>query len=785
MISATLLLLSTPPLFTGLEFQEPPESVVPEAAVADDGDYLVLNFDETEEGGLTLRQFVKVCQHNTGLNFTYDTQTKTTLDSIKILLYGEKRIRKSDFYSFFQIMLKVNGFVCIPQGSGDLAVILIAQEATAIAKIKEGMLFVDVEDLQDFASQPGTYVTTVIRLRWADASDLTNNLRTAFQAGRGATGDSFAPLAQESAILIQGYGPFVAAAARMIQRLDTEPDRPKAEFRKIPLQEASAEELADLLTQIMEDLSSAGISEGGGRRGGPARPQIASSANSGIEVKILANTRDNSLIVTAAPADMERILDLIAELDTIIEEPETNYRIYQLQNIDAEELADELEQFLSRAHQEEQSQATRSGSSGSVAAQNLQKTIVKAQVSTNSLLIMATRTKWAEIEKLLDQLDIRQKQVLIETALIEVSEDFTRELGFELAAMDSENRPFGFTSFGMSELVDALDEDGNEGSDGFIDTRVLATDGDYSGLTAGILSGDKFGIPMLLKAARSSSNANILSKPSILVSNNQGASVVSLDEIPVSTQSAVQGAGISTGFSEYQTAGITLHISPSISANHYLRLYIHLSISSFRGAGSGDLPPPKVTRELETTVHLPDGATMVIGGIVRDDLLEDKQGIPWLSDLPLIGFLFRKDTNSNAKTTLFFFCTPRILHPEDEFEGLGDLSDKAKGRAAEIIGLDRVQVVDPTYNVQDPADFILEGPQGEAQGTLNLSSFENPAFVSTQGEVSPEHVGVDSGDLFEKSLENSPGESSTLEIPLGRNLPEGAEEGSLSSGSGR
>ncbi|HBF22931.1 MAG TPA: hypothetical protein DDW23_03865 [Planctomycetes bacterium] len=470
---------------------------------------------------------------------------------------------------------------------------------------------------------------------------------------------------------------------------------------------------------------------------------------------------------------MEKILDLIAELDTTIAEPETNYRIYQLQNIDAEELADELEQFLTRAHQEEQSQATRSGNSGSVAAQSLQKTIVKAQVSTNSLLVMATRTKWAEIERLLGQLDIRQKQVLIETALIEVSEDFTKELGFELAAMDSEDRPFGFTSFGMSDLVDRLDADGNEGTDGFLDTRVLSEDGSYGGMTAGIL-GDNFGIPLLLRAARNSSNANILSKPSILVSNNQGASMISQDEVPVATQSAVQGAGISTGFSEYQTAGITLNISPSISANHYLRLYVHLSISSFGGAASGDLPPPRITREVETTVHLPDGATMVIGGIVRDDMLEDSDAIPWLSDIPIVGALFRKDTSTNTKTTLFFFCTPRILHPEDEFDGLRDLSDQAKGRAAEIIGLNRVQIIDPAYDTQDPADFILEGANGESAGILNLSSFESPTFLSTQGVVEANHVGVDSRDLFPDE-ENPPSAlEEDADAPLGRNLPEGA-----------
>lgn len=722
--------------------QEPEEVPIPEGALEEQGEYLLLKFDETEEG-LTLRQFVKVCQRITGRNFTIDTggaAGSNQLDTKRLLLFGPKRIRKEDFYSFFQIMMKINGFVCVQQGSGDLEVIKITPvNASTTADIKANTLFVEADQAERFADQPGIYITTVVPLRYANPTTLGNNLRTALgSSGPGAGQESFMPLQNDAggALLIQGFGPFVAWAVRLVRILDQEPDLPEPVIEKIQLQEASAEEMAQLLQDLIEETT--------GAQARPTRPRGADATAllQEIPTKIIANPRDNSLLVMASPENLDKVKDLVAQLDTRLEAPETNFRVYVLQNISAKELAEDLVDFLQKTQTAEEQAARQSGAPGAQARRAEQRVVIQEQEETNSLLITATRTKWAELERLLDRLDQRQPQVLIETALIEVSEDFTRDLGVELANVKPPDRDFqrgfGFTSMGISTLVD---QDG----DGFADTRLPDTTS--TGLTAGILDGADFGLPVLLAAARTSNHTNVLSIPSILVTNNRGATVESKDEIPVTQQTAVQGVGVTETFQDFQEAGIKLTITPSISAKEYLRLGVTLEISSFKGAFTGGtVPPPRVTRSLQTTVYLPDGATMWVGGIIRDDLLDTDTGVPWLSEIPVLGWLFSRNTDSKVKTTLYFFCTPRIL---DDFEELKDISEKGKARAADVIGLDRVRQVDPGFRMEDPLDVILDrdvdGDGSPETGFLDPSSFAAPAFVAPTGFVPPETVGADAG----------------------------------------
>src|SRR5262249_44248220 len=154
--------------------------------------------------------------------------------------------------------------------------------------------------------------------------------------------------------------------------------------------------------------------------------------------------------------------------------------------------------------------------------------------------------------------------------------------------------------------------------------------------------------------------ANVLNVPSVLVNNNGKAKVVTLDQQPT-TQVTTTGAGVGgtqENFAGYQDAGITLEISPSISASRYLRLEISLVVSNFTGSfNGGPIPPPRITREMKTTVNVPDGDTMVIGGVISDTQQTTRLGVPWLADLPLIGFLFRRDSDTNSRTTLYFFVT--------------------------------------------------------------------------------------------------------------------------------
>ena len=185
----------------------------------------------------------------------------------------------------------------------------------------------------------------------------------------------------------------------------------------------------------------------------------------------------------------------------------------------------------------------------------------------------------------------------------------------------------------------------------------------------------------------------------------------------------------------YAEAGITLRISPSISAEKYLRLGISLDVSAFRGESSGSLPPPTVRRKIDTVVTLPDGATLWLGGIIRNDSTENDQGIPYLSEIPLIGWMFGSNSKTEIKTTLFFFCTPRIL---EDFEELQDISEKGKARAADTIGLGRLRMIDPEFELEYPADIILPQDKDEDGQSdtahLNLSSFAQPIY-STSGGV--------------------------------------------------
>lgn len=704
---------------------------VPEGLLQEEGDYLLLDLAELDDQGLSLRQFIKVCQLNTGLNFTLDESggqsIRQKLDQRKLLLYGPKRIRKADFYSFFQIMMKIHGFVCVQQGSGDLAVVVITEQlASNGALIKSNAQFVDWEDIESFNDQPGTYLFTVVPLEFADAQDLGTNLRTAL-ASQAGDNSAFMPLQQERALLVQGYGPFVAASVRMIKILDKKPPEVQVVYKKIPLREQDAQELAEVLQSLVENLSEQAQATQRSRGNQPALQEPVT--------QIEAFRPDNSLIVTGTPENIEKLLDLVAELDTRLEDPESSYHVYVLQYLSAVDLQDALREFLDEAEQEAE-RAQREASSGGSPRSGLfteQRLVVRVHEETNAVIASATRNKWLELKTLLDRLDKRQPQVLLETALIEISEDFQKDIGFEWANVETPvgdtQRGFGFTSVGITS-GDTLGE-----------ARLPSPTA--AGLTYGIFDGEDLGIPFIVQAAQTSDNANILSVPSVLVSNNKYAKISSEDEVPYQTSNAVQGA-VSSNF-EFKSAGITLGITPSISAQRYLRLVIDLEVSSFRNEGANGAPPSVSKRRVKTSVSLPDGATMWLGGIKRDDQLNNDTGVPYLSDIPIIGILFGRNIDRNIKTTLFFFCTPKII---EEFDELGDLAEKGKARAAETIGIDRVRVIDPRFRLENPADVILEGDldgDGKSRDTavLNLSGFAAPAYESGGGVTDPGEVGAD------------------------------------------
>jgi general secretion pathway protein D len=706
---------------------QPPADQGQVPAIQEEGDFFIINFSQDPQEAVSLEQFVQICQQATGLNFTYNDQTRDSLKQAFAIMVGPKHIPKAQFYEFFQIQMFINEFVCVTVGPPSISVILIQNVKGASAgTLRQKAIYVPPENLSEYEDQPATLITTVLSLSNTDTKTLSTSLRGLLTDNNTQTLLS----AGEHSVVLQGFGSNIAALARLLELVDKESriqDDNTTTFDVVPLEYAAPEDVADLIEQLLE-----ASRKSSSRRVSPGAEQGTSGALGGgdVEAKILVDRRTNSLLIMALRDEMPRIRDLIARLDIDVPEPERNFHVYSLQNAQATEMAEVLDKFLSDSQRVARNATGGQAQTGTTptgrapGGESDEVVVVEDEVS-NSLLIAANKTRYEEVLDLIRQLDRRQDQVLIETALIELTDTDFRDLGVEWAFADvTGDGGFGATNFGLSDLTDS---DG----DGVPDLRVpLLSDG----VTAGILSGDDVNLPLLVAAVRKIEGANVLNIPSVLVNNNGVAKVTTKDEQPTTTITATGGVGGQTqeNFRQYEEAGITLEISPSISASRYLRMQVYLKVSTFTGTfqSNSSIPPPRITRELKSVVNVPDGDTMVIGGIITDNKQETRTSLPFLGDLPLLGTLFRRDTNSGQRTTLYFFVTPHILRDPD-FADLAQISYEKKWAASRVIGVDRMRIVDPAFG--DHGDAI------DLEETFGVPLYRSPE----RGEVDGESVGLD------------------------------------------
>jgi general secretion pathway protein D len=688
--------------------------------IQDLGDTYLLSFSENNDG-LTLERWVKLCQQTTGINFTYSNDTMGNLSSKTVRMYGPKEIPKEDFYSFFQIIMIINDYVCTRIGPDHLAVVVV-QDLNAgqtRSTIRQDATYVEPDEIDVYATQPATIIQTVIHLPNTDTRTMSNQLR-----GMGVDQSTMAVIpVSTNHVILQGFGNQIASLVKMLQLIDeySAPEDPiHAEIEVLPLEFSSAEEIAETLSELLD--ASRRAAQTVGRQQQQAQGATGALQQQTAETKVMVNPSSNSLLIVAMPDEMPRIKELVARLDVEVQVPDKTYHIYNLDNADAKEMADVLESFLQDASRIQQGQTAQGGRQGGGAQSNSSEVVVVPDPATNSLLIAATRSRWDEVLDMILRLDQRQPQVLIETALIELTGSDFLSLGVELGLADipgvDQVGGFGVSSFGISSFQDT-------DLDGIPDTRIPNV---TNGITAGILDGENFSLPILIQALEQDLNSNVLNIPSILVNNNGGAKVETKDEQPT-TQITASGASVSgftqESFRDYEEAGITLSISPTISASRYLRLNISLEVSTFLGSFNGPIPPPRLSRLVQTTVNVPDGSTMVIGGILVDNLRESSDKIPFLGDLPIIGSLFSAKEETKQRTSLYFFVTPHIMR-DVEFADLAEYSYQKKLEAADSIGSDRIRLIDEKFG----QETVIPG-------------FEVPLFQSPgSGELDATEVGI-------------------------------------------
>ena len=331
---------------------------------------------------------------------------------------------------------------------------------------------------------------------------------------------------------------------------------------------------------------------------------------------------------------------------------------------DSEELATKIQQHFT-------AQVQAAGAQGAAAPAGPQNSDVSvwADTQTNALVITAPPKMMRSIMLIIDKLDIRREQVLVEAIIVEVIADKIAELGVTWAVEGaSSNTPIGATNFpdfgpGVVQLGAAL------GSGGTVDPTGLIGEGITFGL--GRISDSGVSFAAIARALEGDANTNIISTPSIVTTDNEEATLNVGQEVPFVTGSYSNTGNAGGAVNPFQTIqreqlGVKLAITPQINEGDSMLLVISQEISSIAQSAEGAVDLITNQRTIETTVIVNDGEILVLGGLIEDVLRESDQRVPILGSIPIIGNLFRTRTTDKVKTNLLVFIRPKILRDREQ-----------------------------------------------------------------------------------------------------------------------
>jgi general secretion pathway protein D len=378
---------------------------------------------------------------------------------------------------------------------------------------------------------------------------------------------------------------------------------------------------------------------------------------------LIAYAPTNSLIITDSVSNIRKIESLVHAMDVAATEGKGKINVYYLKHANAEDIAKGMAALVARLPVPP--------AGGAVAGPQsiLEGTVtISSDKATNSLIIVASPGDYETVKDVILKLDIRRRQVYVEAAIIEMSLQKQRELGFEFQVPVDQGRfdagrtvGVGGTNFGNIAAVAA-------GPAGF------AT---LSGLNVGAIRGTfKFNgqeflnIGALLHALQTNGDVNVLSTPNILTTDNQKAEIMVGQNVPFTTgqtQNATTGSQAIFNTIERKDVGIKLAITPQISSDDTVRLDINQEISDVvpsSAQNSGGFITNK--RSATTTVVVKDRETMVIGGLIRDNVTSSESKVPFLGDIPLLGWFFKFNSTKVEKTNLMIFITPYIIKNEQD-----------------------------------------------------------------------------------------------------------------------
>ncbi|MFT6926143.1 MAG: general secretion pathway protein D [Psychromonas sp.] len=623
----------------------------------------------------------------------------------KITVRSYDQLNEKQYYQFFLNVLEVYGFAVIEMDNGIIKVITSKDATNSGAPVVDG----DSKFVSD------EMITRVVPLTNVSGKELAPLLRKLNDRAGGGNVVYYDP---SNMIMLTGRAVVINGLVEIIKRVDKAGDQ---NVDIIPLKFSNASEMIDLVESIQKTES--GISD-------IFKPHL------------VADERTNSVIIAGEAKARAQAIKLVKSLDSKMKHNSVNTRVFYLQYATASEVVSVLNGLsgsISNSSNNESDDANNSqdsqnsqrsqNSQSSQSSQNSQQSSSTSMASnlsiqyhtgTNSIIISAEPEMMASLSSIISQLDIRQAQVLVEAIIVEVSEDDGVNLNTQFGS------PVGGTQFndnGVSTGELAAAYYGIEYDDDFDDAATALSE--ISGGIFGVYS-DSFAV--IIQAVSTLTTANILSTPSITTLDNQEASFIVGDEVPVIT-GTTSGVDSNDTFStvEREEVGIKLKVTPQINKGDTIKLLIEQEVSSIQGSTSVDII--FATRAIKTTVMAKSGATIILGGLISEELNETVEKVPFLGDLPLIGWFFRSTISSTEKSNLMVFLRATILRDD---ESMGALS---KRKYQSIRALQVGQDEDGVNLMPDANVPVL--PEWSEIHPINPNDF---SALNTSKKVEPERL---------------------------------------------
>ncbi|MCG9697911.1 type II secretion system secretin GspD [Shewanella sp. Isolate11] len=593
--------------------------------------------------GTDIQEFINIVGKNLNRTIIVDPTVRG-----KINVRSYDLLTDEQYYQFFLNVLQVYGYAVVEMDNNIIKVIKDKDAKTSAIRVADD-------------NSPGLgdeMVTRIVALYNTEAKQLAPLLR---QLNDNAGGGNVVNYDPSNVLMISGRAAVVNKLVEIVRRVDKQGD---TEVQVVPLQYASAGEIV----RIIETLYRASANQ---------------AQMPGQAPKVVADERTNAVVVSGDEKSRQRVVALIKTLDA--EQASTgNTKVRYLRYAKAEELVEVLTGFAEKLDSDQQ--AASGGQSQGGRSQRRSGINIMAHADTNALVISAEPDQMRTIESVINQLDVRRAQVLVEAIIVEVAEGDDVGFGVQWATKAGGGTQFNNLGPTIGEVgagiwqaqsedantVTTIDSNGNPVTTTNPEVRgditLLAQAlGKVNGMAWGVAMGD-FGA--LIQAVSSDTKSNVLATPSITTLDNQEASFIVGDEVPILTGSQNSSNGNSNPFQtvERKEVGVKLKVVPQINEGSSVKLTIEQEVSGINGKTGVDVT--FATRRLTTTVMADSGQIVVLGGLINEEVQESVQKVPFLGDIPIIGHLFKSSSSGKKKKNLMVFIKPTIIRDGITMEGI-------------------------------------------------------------------------------------------------------------------